>query len=85
MHPVPDLSAEGLTLQMGIPGAWHDRLHHFQIDSTPASGDELQTEYFVPRAHAVPALQAVEGLRDRFRVNAYGFRRSARSRPTGCG
>ncbi|MDE0460778.1 MAG: FAD-binding protein [Caldilineaceae bacterium] len=67
LHPVPELSAEGLTLQMGIPGAWHDRLHHFQIDSTPASGDELQTEYFVPRAHAVPALQAVEGLRDRFR------------------
>ena len=67
VHPVPDLSAEGLTLQMGIPGAWHDRLHHFQIDSTPASGDELQTEYFVPRAHAVPALQAVEGLRDSFR------------------
>ena len=67
VHPVPDLSAEGLTLQMGIPGAWHDRLHHFQIDSTPASGDELQTEYFVPRAHAVPALQAVEGLRDRFK------------------
>ncbi len=67
VHPVPDISAEGLTLQMGMPGAWHDRLHHFQIDSTPASGDELQTEYFVPRAHAVPALQAVEGLRDRFR------------------
>ena len=67
VHPVPNLSAEGLTLQMGMPGAWHDRLHHFQIDSTPASGDELQTEYFVPRAHAVPALQAVEGLRDKFR------------------
>jgi len=52
---------------MGVPGPWHDRLHHFQIGSTPASGDELQTEYFVPRAHAVSALQAVEGLRDRFR------------------
>ncbi|MCY3710391.1 MAG: FAD-binding protein [Caldilineaceae bacterium] len=66
VHPVPDFSADGLTLQMGMPGPWHDRLHHFQIDSTPASGDELQTEYFVPRAHAVPALRAVEGLRDRF-------------------
>jgi len=67
LHPVPDLSTEGLTVQMGVPGPWHDRLHHFQIGSTPASGDELQTEYFVPRAHAVSALQAVEGLRDRFR------------------
>ena len=51
---------------MGVPGPWHDRLPHFSVDSTPASGDELQTEYFVPRVHAVPALKAVEGLRDRF-------------------
>lgn len=67
LHPVTGFSAEGLTTQVGIPGPWHERLPHFRIDSTPASGDELQTEYFVPRAHAVPALQAVEGLRDRFR------------------
>ena len=67
LHPVPGFSTEGLTVQMGVPGAWHDRLHHFQIDSTPASGDELQTEYFVPRRYAVPAVQAVEGLWDRFK------------------
>lgn len=67
LHPVPGFPTDGLTVQMGVPGAWHDRLHHFEIESTPASGDELQTEYFVPRRHAVPALQAVEGLRERFR------------------
>ena len=51
---------------MGIAGPWHERLPHFRVDSTPASGNELQSEYFVPRAHAVPALQALERLRDRF-------------------
>ena len=67
LHPVTNLSPVGLTPQMGVPGPWHDRLPHFSVDSTPASGDELQTEYFVPRVHAVPALKAVEGLRDRFK------------------
>ena len=65
-HPVTRFAPDPCTPQMGIPGPWHERLPHFRVDSTPASGDELQTEYFVPRAHAVPALQAVERLRDRF-------------------
>ena len=66
LHPVTNLQPDGLTPQMGVSGPWHGRLPHFRVDSTPASGDELQTEYFVPRVHAVPALKAVEGLRDRF-------------------
>ena len=74
LHPVTNLSPEGLTPQMGVPGPWHDRLPHFSVDSTPASGDELQTEYFVPRVHAVPALKAVEGLRDRFQVATLDIR-----------
>ena len=31
---------------------------------TPSAGKELQTEYFVPRSHAVEAILAVERLRD---------------------
>ena len=65
-HPVTRFDPAPCTPQMGIPGPWHERLPHFRVDSTPASGDELQTEYFVPREHAVPALQAIEGLKDRF-------------------
>lgn len=30
----------------------------------PSAGKELQSEYFVPRQHAVDAILAVEGLRD---------------------
>ncbi len=65
VHPVLRLSAEPCTPQMGMPGPWHERLPHFKIDHIPASGDEVQTEYFVPRQHAVAAMRALAGLRDR--------------------
>ena len=67
MNHVANLPADGLTPQLGVPGPWHERLPHFRMDSAPASVLELETEYFVPRAHAVPALKAVEGLRDLFK------------------
>lgn len=62
LHPLASLSAVSCTEQMGIPGPWHERLPHFRVDHTPASGDELQTEYFVPRRHAVAAMQAIVRL-----------------------
>jgi alditol oxidase len=65
LHPLPGHSAENCTQQLGIPGPWYERLPHFRMDFTPSSGAELQTEYFVPRALAYPAIRAVEQLRDR--------------------
>jgi len=62
-HPIASLSAEPCTAQMGIPGAWHERLPHFRIDHMSSSGEELQAEYFVPRQHAVAAVRAVDRLR----------------------
>jgi xylitol oxidase len=35
------------------------------MDFTPSNGEELQTEYMVPRPQALEALQAVDQLRDR--------------------
>ncbi|MCW6010787.1 FAD-binding protein [Micromonospora sp. CPCC 205371] len=64
-HPVPGMSAEHCTAQMGVPGPWHARLPHFRLEFTPSSGEELQSEYFVPRDQAVPGLAALDGLRDR--------------------
>jgi len=37
---------------------------HFRIDELPSRGAELQTEYFVPRQHAVAALRAVTALHE---------------------
>jgi xylitol oxidase len=64
LHPVAGHSAESCTEQMGIPGPWYERLPHFRMNFTPSSGDELQSEYFVPRNKGYEAILAVEKLRD---------------------
>ena len=63
LHPIRALSAESCTEQMGVPGPWHERLPHFKMEFTPSSGEELQSEYFVPRRHAVAAIRAIHRLR----------------------
>lgn len=65
VHPIISLSAENCTPQMGEPGPWHERLPHFKMGFTPSSGDELQSEFFVPSEHAVEAFLALEAQRDR--------------------
>ena len=67
LHPVPTLSTENLTEQLGVPGSWVDRLPHFRLDAVPASGAELQSEWMVPRRWAVEALRAVRELAPAFR------------------
>ncbi|MFN7994225.1 MAG: D-arabinono-1,4-lactone oxidase [Bryobacteraceae bacterium] len=62
LHPIAELSAENCTEQMGVPGPWYERLPHFRMGFTPSAGKELQSEYFVPRAHAVEAILAIERL-----------------------
>jgi xylitol oxidase len=64
LHPLAGHSAENCTEQLGIPGPWYERLPHFRMNFTPSSGQELQTEYFVPRERAYQAILAVEHLRD---------------------
>lgn len=62
MHPVPGMSATHCTEQGGVPGPWHARLPHFRAEFTPSNGEELQSEYLLPRRHAVAALRAVAAL-----------------------
>jgi len=65
LHPVAGHTAESTTEQQGIPGPWYERLPHFELQFTPSSGRELQTEYFVPLERGYEAIAAVEKLRDR--------------------
>jgi alditol oxidase len=65
LHPVPGIDAAPCTEQLGVSGPWYERLPHFRPEFTPSSGVELQTEFLVPRRHAVEALTAVGGVRDR--------------------
>ncbi|MCS6846776.1 MAG: FAD-binding protein [Anaerolineae bacterium] len=62
-HPIETLPAEPCTTQMGVTGPWYERLPHFRPDHVPSAGDELQSEYFVPRRFAVEAMRAVAELR----------------------
>ncbi|TKK71734.1 FAD-binding protein [Ilyomonas limi] len=62
VHPIIALSAENCTEQMGVPGAWYERLPHFKMGFTPSSGKELQSEYFVPHQHATEAIMAIQQL-----------------------
>jgi xylitol oxidase len=64
-HPVPGVDPVACTPQLGVPGPWHERLPHFRPDLVPSAGDELQSEYFVARADAPAALDALRSIADR--------------------
>ncbi|MBF0673184.1 MAG: FAD-binding protein [Salinibacterium sp.] len=64
-HPLPGISPVNCTPQLGAPGRWLDRLPHFRLAFTPSNGDELQSEYLVPRVHAADAIRAIRDLASR--------------------
>jgi alditol oxidase len=64
-HPIIGLDPVNCTPQLGVAGLWSDRLPHFRMGFTPSKGDEIQSEFFAPRAHAVAAIEAMRGLGDR--------------------
>ena len=63
-HPIVTMSAENCTQQMGVSGSWYERMPHFRMGFTPSSGEELQSEYLLPRQYAIEAVQAINRLRD---------------------
>ncbi|MGH3155978.1 MAG: FAD-binding protein, partial [Streptosporangiaceae bacterium] len=61
-NPVPGAPARNATQQLGVPGPWYERLPHFRLEFTPSAGDELQSEYLLPRGQAAAALDALGPL-----------------------
>jgi xylitol oxidase len=61
-HPILGLDPVNCTPQLGVPGPWSERLPHFRMGFTPSSGEEIQSEFLVPRGHAIPAIDAVRRL-----------------------
>lgn len=61
-HPIIGVDPVACTEQLGVPGPWFERLPHFKLEFTPSAGAEIQSEYLVPRADAVAAIQAVRTL-----------------------
>ena len=71
LHPILDHPAEACTDQMNTVGPWYERLPHFKLNFTPSSGQELQTEFFVPFERGYEAIRAVESLRARITPHLY--------------
>jgi xylitol oxidase len=61
-HPIKSMPADYATQQGGVPGPWNERLPHFRLEFTPSNGDELQSEYFLPRARAAESFEALRAL-----------------------
>lgn len=62
LHPLPDSDSSPTTQQGGVPGLWSDRLPHFRMEFTPSNGEEIQSEYLVPRLHIIAALEGIRAL-----------------------
>jgi xylitol oxidase len=66
-HPILGIDPVNATAQLGRRGRWSDRLPHFRMGFTPSAGEEIQSEYLMPRRHAVAAIKAVRALGDALR------------------
>jgi xylitol oxidase len=66
-HPILGMDPVNCTAQLGVPGAWYDRLPHFRMGFLPSSGEEIQSEYLVPRRDAVAAIRATLAVGDAIR------------------
>nr|WP_307723836.1 FAD-binding protein [Terrabacter aerolatus] len=64
LHMLDGGAIESVTTQGGVAGPWLDRLPHFRRELTPSRGEELQSEYLLPREHALTAVDRLRGLRD---------------------
>lgn len=62
LHPDSRSAADTCTKQLSIPGPWYEHLPHFKVGAVPASGSELQTEYFIPTEHAVAAIEDIHSI-----------------------
>ncbi len=66
-HPIIGLDPSPCTPQLGRPGLWSDRLPHFRMGHMPSNGQEIQSEYLIPRRHILPAIETLRALADRIR------------------
>ena len=62
VHMLAAGTIEAVTDQSGAVGPWLERLPHFRMGFTPSAGEELQSEYLVPRTRAPEAVEALRGL-----------------------
>ncbi|MFM6848561.1 MAG: D-arabinono-1,4-lactone oxidase [Terrabacter sp.] len=62
VHMLEGAPTESVTEQGGAFGPWLDRLPHFRMQFTPSRGEELQSEYLLPRVDALVAIERLRAL-----------------------
>jgi xylitol oxidase len=65
VHMIEGESTAAVTAQLGAPGPWLDRLPHFRLGHKPSAGEELQSEYLVPREQATEAIRRLRAMSGR--------------------
>ena len=65
-HPILEMDPANATDQLSVPGPWSDRLPHFKMGFTPSNGDEIQSEFHVPRKLGAAAIEALFKVRETF-------------------
>jgi xylitol oxidase len=45
-----------------VAGPWSERLAHFRLEFTPSAGEELQSEYLLPRCNALKAIKFLRSM-----------------------
>ncbi|GIF51861.1 xylitol oxidase [Asanoa ferruginea] len=65
VHMLAGAPTAAVTGQQGVSGPWHERLPHFKLAFTPSRGEELQSEYLLPRAAVHEAFAALRPLAPR--------------------
>nr|WP_183754477.1 D-arabinono-1,4-lactone oxidase [Rhizobium sp. BK181] len=75
-HPISGLEAQNATEQLGQYGRWSDRLPHFKMGFTPSNGEEIQSEFHIPREYGAASIDALLSIREKFAhlVQAAEFR-----------
>jgi xylitol oxidase len=66
VHPIPGLSPDLCTEQLGVVGPWLERLPHFRHGTNLEAGHELQSEVFLPRDVAEQAITSLRAMSDLF-------------------
>jgi len=70
-HPVKVNDPATCTEQMAVSGKWLYRLPHFKLDSSPASGEELQTEYLIDRRFVQDYIKELMEIGDEIASRVY--------------
>jgi xylitol oxidase len=66
LHMLAGADVEAVTRQGGVAGPWNRRLPHFRMEFTPSRGEELQSEYLVPRTEVATAIERIRALAPTF-------------------